>query len=43
MANHRRKRPKKQPKCTLCTPHKWKGNAKDRLKAKDRRDPDERR
>lgn len=23
---------KKQVRCTLCTPNKWKGNKKDRLK-----------
>lgn len=26
MANFKRKRSRKQVRCTLCTPHRWKGN-----------------
>lgn len=26
---------RRQVKCTMCTPDRWKGNAKDRFKAKD--------
>lgn len=26
---------KKQVRCTLCTPFRWLGNAKDRFKSKD--------
>lgn len=26
---------RKQVRCTLCTSHRWKGNAADRLKLKD--------
>ena len=28
MANFKRKKCRRQVKCTLCTPNKWKGNAK---------------
>lgn len=35
MANHKRKKSKRSVKCTLCTPHRWLGNSKDRLKPKD--------
>ncbi len=29
-------KPRKQVRCTLCTPWRWMGNAKDRFKRKDR-------
>lgn len=36
MANHKRKKSKRNVKCTLCTPHRWLGNHKERTKAKER-------
>ncbi len=33
--HHRRKKSKRQVRCTLCTPYKWRGNDGDRTKAKD--------
>jgi hypothetical protein len=33
--NHKRKKSKRNVKCTLCTPHRWKGNSSERFKAKE--------
>lgn len=30
-------RPRKQPRCTMCTQHRWKGNSSDRHKKRPRR------
>jgi len=35
MANFKRRKSKKTVRCTLCTPYRWMGNAKQRLKAKE--------
>ena len=35
MANFKRKRCRRQVRCTMCTPCRWKGNGKDRFKVKD--------
>lgn len=35
MANHKRKKSKRSVKCTLCTKHRWFGNAAERSKAKE--------
>lgn len=35
MANHKRKKTKRSVKCTMCTQHRWMGNAKGRDKAKN--------
>lgn len=35
MANHKRKKSKRSVKCTMCTQHRWAGNASGRFKAKD--------
>lgn len=35
MANHKRKKSKRTVKCTLCTKHRWFGNAKGRFKPKE--------
>lgn len=35
MANHKRKKSKRSVKCTMCTQHRWAGNAEGRFKAKD--------
>lgn len=35
--NHKRKKSKRQVRCTLCTEHRWKGNTKDRIRFSDRR------
>lgn len=37
MSNFKRKRCRRQVRCTLCTDVRWKGNGKDRFKAKDSR------
>jgi hypothetical protein len=37
MANFRRKRTKKQPKCTICTKYNWLGNNKNRVPHKDKK------
>jgi hypothetical protein len=37
MANHKRKKSKRQVKCTLCTQYRWLGNSKERMKAKYRK------
>lgn len=34
---HKRKKSKRHPKCTLCTKHKWYGNAKGRRSISDER------
>lgn len=39
--NHRRRHPRKQPNCTLCTAHRWRGNSADRFRKKEH-DPKER-
>jgi hypothetical protein len=31
----KRRKSRRSVRCTLCTPHRWHGNAKDRFKAKD--------
>jgi hypothetical protein len=36
MANFKRKKSKRQVKCTICTTHRWKGNSKDRFKKADK-------
>lgn len=36
MANFKRKKSKRQVRCTLCTKHRWKGNGKDRFKKSDK-------
>ena len=36
MANFKRRRSKRSVRCTLCTPYRWMGNTKERVKAKDR-------
>lgn len=33
----RKPKPRKQVRCTLCTPVRWLGNTKDRRPARDRR------
>jgi hypothetical protein len=40
MANFKRKRSRRQVKCTMCTPVRWLGNSKERLKFRDRRERD---
>lgn len=35
MANHKRGKSKRSVKCTMCTQHRWMGNAKGRDKAKN--------
>jgi hypothetical protein len=35
VANFKRKRCRRQVRCTLCTADRWKGNGKDRFKAKN--------
>lgn len=32
----KRKKCKRQVRCTLCTPNRWKGNTKGRFKAKEK-------
>lgn len=36
MANFRKKKTKRQVRCTMCTPYKWLGNSKERIKPKYR-------
>ena len=38
VANFRRKRSRRQIRCTICTPYRWLGNHKERIKLKDRED-----
>lgn len=33
--NHKRKKCKRSVRCTMCTQNRWRGNNKDRFKAKD--------
>lgn len=33
--NFKRRKSKRSIRCSICTPHRWKGNGKDRFKAKD--------
>ena len=33
--NYKRGKSKRAVRCTLCTPHRWRGNSKDRFKRKD--------
>jgi hypothetical protein len=33
--NHKRRKSRRSIRCTLCTPHRWRGNSKGRFKAKD--------
>jgi len=35
MSNFKRKRCRRQVRCTLCTPYRWRGNSKARSKAKN--------
>jgi hypothetical protein len=35
MANFKRGKSRRRVRCTLCTPNRWKGNRKGRLKPKD--------
>lgn len=35
MANFKRQKTRRRVRCTLCTPHRWEGNSKRRLKMKD--------
>lgn len=37
MANFKRKKCKRQVRCTMCTDNRWKGNRKDRRPAKEKR------
>jgi hypothetical protein len=32
MANFKRKKSKRIVRCTLCTPHRWQGNGRNRFK-----------
>lgn len=34
--HYKRKKTRRNVRCTLCTPHRWRGNGKDRFKAKER-------
>jgi hypothetical protein len=36
MANFRKRHTRRHVKCTLCTPYKWMGNAKEKTKPKYR-------
>lgn len=38
MANFKRKKCRRSIRCTLCTPYRWLGNAKERLPYRDRRE-----
>lgn len=33
--NHKRKKSKRNVKCTMCTTHRWAGNSDQRFKPKD--------
>jgi hypothetical protein len=35
MANFKRRKSKRNVRCTLCTTYRWMGNTKQRLKARD--------
>jgi hypothetical protein len=35
MANHKRKKSKRNVRCTMCTQDRWKGNASERFKEKE--------
>lgn len=37
MAHHKRKKSKRQVKCTLCTKYRWMGNSKNRKRVRDLR------
>lgn len=37
MAHFKRRRCRRQVRCTLCTADRWKGNGKDRFKVKESR------
>lgn len=48
MTHHKRKKTRRSIKCSLCTPYRWRGNARGRFKEKDaekierfKRNPDE--
>lgn len=36
--NHKRKKTRRQVRCTLCTPYRWLGNNKERVKHRDKRE-----
>jgi len=36
MANFKRRKSPRSIRCTLCTPHRWRGNGRDRFKPRDR-------
>lgn len=38
MANFKRKKSRRIIRCTLCTPYRWMGNTKERIKFRDRRE-----
>lgn len=38
MANFKRKRSRRQIRCSMCTPYRWLGNTKERIKHRDRRE-----
>ena len=40
MANFKRKKTKKCVRCTLCTPHRWRGNGRERFPHRDKRNQD---
>ncbi len=35
MPHHKRRKSRRNVRCALCTTHRWLGNSKGRLKAKD--------
>lgn len=35
MANHKRKKSKRNVKCCMCTTHRWQGNSDERFKPKE--------
>lgn len=35
MSNFKRKKTKRSIRCSLCTPHRWRGNNKGRFKEKE--------
>lgn len=37
MAHRKRKKSKRNVRCTICTTYRWRGNGKDRFKIKDRK------
>jgi hypothetical protein len=36
MANFKRRKSRRSIRCTLCTPHRWRGNSRDRFKPRER-------